>query len=120
VRWSRETAAVRRHLKRAAVLALGWLLVGIGIIGLFLPLLQGLLMIALGLYVLSRESRRVHDWVERMRARHPALDRGLSEVRRRFHRGDADESAPGSCPAAVDPGLDCGCAEDDGTADQRP
>ena len=111
---------MRRHFKRAAALALGWALVGVGIVGLFLPVLQGLLMIALGLYVLSRESRSVHLWVEKMRVRHPALDHGLREVRRRFHPGGADEPAPGSCPAAVEPGLRGGCGEDDGAADERP
>lgn len=115
-----ETAGVTRHLKRAAVLALGWVLVGLGIVGLFLPVLQGVLLIALGLYVLSRESRTVRHWVERMRTRHPALDRGLREVRRRLHRGDDDEAEPGSGPAAVGPGLEGGGGEDHGAAEDRP
>jgi uncharacterized protein len=91
---------VTRHLKRIAALTLGWALVGLGVLGLFLPLLQGLMMIALGLYVLSRESRAVHHRVERLRGRLPALDRVLSEVRRRFPRERSDsEDADGPPPA---------------------
>ncbi len=75
-----------RHLKRAAVLAIGWGLVGLGVVGLFLPLLQGVLLIAVGLYVLSRESRSIHLMVERWRGRHPALDRSLHLVSQRFRR----------------------------------
>lgn len=109
-----------RHLKRAATLALGWGLVGVGIVGLFLPVLQGVLMIALGLYVLSRESQTVYRWVERARRRHPVLDRGLCEVRRRFHRRGQDDRDLGSAPAAVDPGSDGGGRKDHGAAEERP
>ena len=110
-----------RHLKRAATLALGWILVGVGVVGLFLPVLQGVLIIALGLYVLSRESRTVRHWVERMRRKHPALDRGLRQARRRFQRGVPDgEADSGSHPTAVDPGLEGGGREDDDTPHQRP
>ncbi len=44
----------------------GSTLVGLGIIGLFLPLLQGVLFIVIGLSLLSTESeraRRLHQWV---------------------------------------------------------
>jgi len=110
---------VTRHIKRAATLTLGWVLVMVGIVGLFLPILQGVLMIALGLYVLSRESRTVHNWVEHARRRHPALDRGLREVRRRLHRNGARDD-PGSAATPVDPGLEGGGGEDHGAAEERP
>jgi len=59
-------------------LVTGWTLLLLGVIGLFLPVLQGFLFIASGLVVLSTESqwaRRVLDrlksWRRRGRARDP-------------------------------------------------
>lgn len=54
---------------RAAMLVVGLILVAVGIVGLFLPFLQGILLIALGLSVLSLVSERVAGWVRRLRAR---------------------------------------------------
>ena len=55
-------------------------------VGLALPFLQGVLLILLGLYVLSRESawarRRLHD----LRARHPRVDATLRRWRSRLDR----------------------------------
>ena len=63
-----------RQIKRTVVLIIGWSLVALGVLGLALPFLQGVLLILLGLYVLSRESawakRRLHE----LRARHPGVD----------------------------------------------
>lgn len=54
----------------------GSLLVGLGVVGLFLPFLQGVLFIVVGLSLLSTESeraRRIHQWARarwhRLRAR---------------------------------------------------
>ena len=44
-------------LKRIALLALGWLFVIFGIAGLFLPLLQGVLFLLIGLLILAKEYR---------------------------------------------------------------
>jgi uncharacterized membrane protein YbaN (DUF454 family) len=44
---------------RAAAFVVGSLLVALGIVGIFLPFLQGFLLIALGLSVLSLASERV-------------------------------------------------------------
>jgi uncharacterized protein YqgC (DUF456 family) len=54
-------------LWRLARLTLGATLLGLGVVGLFLPFLQGILFIVLGLTVLSRESsraRRLLGWVK--------------------------------------------------------
>ncbi len=45
----------------------GWLLVVVGFIGLFLPILQGILMIAAGVALLSGESRIIRRLVDRAR-----------------------------------------------------
>jgi uncharacterized membrane protein YbaN (DUF454 family) len=58
----------REKVKRIGVLILGWFFVGLGIIGLFLPFLQGILFITIGLAFLSSRSatiRRLHNYLER-------------------------------------------------------
>ncbi len=60
-----------RQVKRALALAVGWTLIGFGIVGLFLPVLQGMLVILLGLYVLSRESKTARRILGRFRDKYP-------------------------------------------------
>jgi len=88
---------VRKQIRRITVLVLGWTLIGFGIIGLFLPILQGVLFILLGLYVLSRESETARVWLHNLRERHPAVDAKLNRWsqwwRRRFRRIEDDASA---------------------------
>lgn len=64
-------------VKRVAWIVAGWALVALGVAGLFLPFLQGIVLIALGLAVLSRHSVLVRRWIERARRAFPALDRVL-------------------------------------------
>ena len=89
---------VKRHIRRITVLVLGWTLIGLGIIGLFLPILQGVLFILLGLYVLSRESETARVWLHKIRDHHPAVDERLKGWgmwwRRRFRKSVGDTSSP--------------------------
>lgn len=71
---------------RAAMLVVGLILVAVGIVGLFLPFLQGILLIALGLSVLSLVSERVAGWVRRLRARARLAWRRFRPQRRRSER----------------------------------
>lgn len=57
---------------RWVVLAAGWSLIALGVLGLFLPFLQGILFLLAGLLVLSRE----YTWARRL----------LSYLRTRFPR----------------------------------
>jgi uncharacterized membrane protein YbaN (DUF454 family) len=77
---------MKRHVKRIAVLVIGWLLVAFGVVGLFLPVLQGVLFILLGLWVLSIESETAHRWLQRARARHPKADAKLKQWGRWWRR----------------------------------
>ena len=56
-------------MKRYLNLGLGWFLVGVGVIGLFVPILQGFLFIAIGSALLSKESERVRTVVESFKKR---------------------------------------------------
>ena len=44
-----------QKLKRIAVIVIGWVFLLLGIAGLFLPILQGVLFILIGLMILSTE-----------------------------------------------------------------
>lgn len=78
-------------LKYWSLLVVGWGFVLLGILGLFLPILQGILFITIGLIILSR----VHPWaramVVRLRRRFPTVNRGyraaLATARRWTGRG---------------------------------
>ena len=83
-------ALMEPQIRRVVVLVVGWLLIAFGVVGLFLPILQGVLFILLGLYVLSRESETAHRWLQHGRERHPKVDAKLRDWgrwwRRRFRR----------------------------------
>jgi len=57
-----------KHAWRVMRIVAGFILLGLGVIGLFLPLLQGIALIIAGLLVLGREfhwARRLLDWGKR-------------------------------------------------------
>ncbi len=54
---------------RIGAFVLGLALILLGILGLFLPFMQGFLLIALGLSVMSLVSPRVAGWVKRVKVR---------------------------------------------------
>jgi uncharacterized membrane protein YbaN (DUF454 family) len=70
---------MERQVKRIVVLVIGWALVAVGVVGLFLPVLQGVLFIMLGLLVLSRESQTARRWLRHGRQRYPHVDARLKE-----------------------------------------
>lgn len=70
-------------VKRILVLGLGWGFVLLGIIGLFLPILQGILFLLIGLALLSTESRTARAILVKLRRRFPTLSRKLNEAEKR-------------------------------------
>jgi uncharacterized membrane protein YbaN (DUF454 family) len=70
---------MERQVKRVVALVIGWALIALGVVGLFLPFLQGILFILLGLYVLSRESQTARRWLDRGRKRYPKVDAKLKQ-----------------------------------------
>jgi uncharacterized membrane protein YbaN (DUF454 family) len=59
--------------KRFLLRLTGWGCIFLGILGIFLPILQGILFLLIGMYILGRVSPRMRMW--RMRARRKARDR---------------------------------------------
>lgn len=58
-------------MKRVAKAAIGWFFVVLGIIGCFLPILQGFLFMAVGLIFLADESPFVQKHIRRLEDRYP-------------------------------------------------
>jgi uncharacterized membrane protein YbaN (DUF454 family) len=57
--------------KNTVMLIIGWFFVGLGILGLFLPFLQGILFIMIGLAILSTRSEFVKRLLKRLEDRYP-------------------------------------------------
>jgi uncharacterized protein YqgC (DUF456 family) len=64
---------VKYNIKSGAIYSVGFFLIFIGLIGLFLPILQGILFIALGLYVLSFRSEKARILLEKTLYKFPFI-----------------------------------------------
>ncbi len=90
---------MKAALKRALLLVLGWGFVLVGIAGLFLPVLQGVLMILIGLFILSSEYVWAHHLLQKLKGRYPKLagkaeqakDKSAEWMRKIFRRGAVEE-----------------------------
>lgn len=88
---------------RLARLAAGWALVGIGAVLTPTPLPVGLPMVAVGLYLLARDSMTVRRMIRDRRRAFPVLSRGLNGIKTRMPPGvrrmiEATDPAGGPLP----------------------
>ena len=70
-------------VKRIAVLLLGWGFILLGIAGLFLPVLQGILFLLIGLIILSSEYVWAHKLLRKVRGRFPGTAAKADEAQER-------------------------------------
>lgn len=82
----RLPARRRPRWKRLLILIAGWFFIVLGILGLVLPILQGILFLAIGSYLLSLESVWVRQKMLQMQRRYPKLGATLEEARIRAAR----------------------------------
>lgn len=68
------------YLKRAVILIVGWGFVILGILGLFLPLLQGILFLLVGLSILSTQYAWARRWLAMLSARFPKISRNAAAL----------------------------------------
>lgn len=61
------------QFKKIGLLIIGWIFIGLGILGLFLPILQGILFIMIGLAILSSRSAKVRLFLRKLEKRYPRL-----------------------------------------------
>lgn len=72
---------MRRRFRHYLILGLGWFFIFLGILGLFLPILQGILFLCIGAILLSRESPRMRWMIMRIGRRYPKVRRALESSR---------------------------------------
>lgn len=69
--------------KRVLVLLAGWGFILVGIAGLFLPVLQGVLFLLIGLAILSTEYAWAHHLLSKLRGRFPKLSKAADHATER-------------------------------------
>ncbi|SFS81187.1 DUF454 family protein [Marininema halotolerans] len=72
----------KTRLKIIGSQVLGWFFIVLGILGLFLPILQGVIFLMLGFLILSKTSpwakRKLHQFEER----HPLIAKQMNRLRK--------------------------------------
>ncbi len=68
-------------ITRIIVITLGWIFITLGIAGLFLPFLQGILFLFIGLYFLSHNSIWAKKLLSRLKKKYPSLNTKFSEIK---------------------------------------
>ncbi|MBN1613867.1 MAG: hypothetical protein JW950_05320 [Deltaproteobacteria bacterium] len=75
---------MEQTLKRALRHFFGWFFIILGIIGLFLPFLQGILFIVIGVGILTPEIPLFHKITVRLEARYPEIFKRAHRLKQRF------------------------------------
>jgi uncharacterized protein len=77
-------------MKTIALQVTGYSFLVLGVLGLFLPFLQGFLFILIGLIILAKHAAWAHNLLERFRERHPKagqmIDRAETTMANWWHR----------------------------------
>jgi uncharacterized membrane protein YbaN (DUF454 family) len=71
---------MKTRAKRILLLIVGWAFILLGIAGLFLPILQGVLFLLIGLMILSSEYVWAHHLLRRLREKFPSISRTLDQA----------------------------------------
>lgn len=78
--------STKSRLKRAAIHVIGWGFILLGILGLFLPILQGFLFLLVGLFVLSSVSPWAERLLHKLRRRFPKTSKKFDEAKAKASR----------------------------------
>jgi uncharacterized protein len=77
-------------MKTIALQVTGYLFLVLGVLGLFLPFLQGFLFILIGLLLLAKHAEWAHNLLQRFRDQHPRaaqmIDRAETRMASWWHR----------------------------------
>ncbi len=77
-------------IKKLGLLIIGWLFIALGILGLFLPILQGVLFILIGLAILSSRSDIIRRFLKHLEERYPhhheQIEKWRKKIRDRFKK----------------------------------
>jgi len=72
------------EFKKISLLIIGWFFIGLGILGLFLPILQGILFIMIGLAILSSRSQLIKRFLKHLEERYPHHHARMEKFREKF------------------------------------
>ena len=75
---------MNQTLKRTLRHFFGWFFIVLGIVGLFLPVLQGILFIIVGVSILTPEIPLFHKVMVRLEARYPEVFYKAHRLKQRF------------------------------------
>ena len=73
-------------LMRVGLVIFGWSMMGLGVAGLFLPVLPGVLLILIALTILSTEYHWARRLVERLGRKYPEANRNLQRLVGKYAR----------------------------------
>lgn len=73
-------------IKRIGLLIIGWFFIVLGILGLFLPILQGILFILIGLAILSSRSETISRLLKHLEKRYPQYHEKIEVLKERLRK----------------------------------
>lgn len=77
---------MRARMKRIAIEVVGWVFIVLGIAGLFLPVLQGILFLLIGLFMLSTQYEWAHRLLHKIRERFPKIAAQFDKAKEKAER----------------------------------
>jgi uncharacterized protein len=87
-----------KFVKPILLQALGYFFLVLGVLGMFLPILQGFLFLFIGLIILARHAPWAERLLDNIRSRHPRFDRMIGLAERKSHEwGERSEAAFRAC-----------------------
>jgi uncharacterized membrane protein YbaN (DUF454 family) len=73
------------YVKPILMQVLGYFFLVLGVLGMFLPILQGFLFLFIGLLILARYATWAQRLLDHIRSRHPAFDRMINQAETTTH-----------------------------------
>jgi len=70
--------------KQIGIVIIGWAFLVLGILGLFLPVLQGILFIMIGFAILSSRSEMIKRFLKHLEERHPHYHEHVEKWRKKI------------------------------------
>lgn len=77
---------MKARVKRIGLLVLGWAFIVVGFAGLFLPVIQGILCLLIGLFILSTEYAWAHHLLNKLKQRFPKIAAQFEKAREKAER----------------------------------
>ena len=77
---------MRARVKRVAIEIVGWMFILLGIVGLFLPVLQGILFLLIGLFILSTQYEWARRLLDKTRERFPKIAAQFDKAKEKASR----------------------------------